>query len=71
MQTLLGRGADVNARDWQANALCAASVADKNVVQLLLGWNAGGNREGGKHDENALIALEGTWVTRNEELQKA
>ena len=74
VQTLLGRGADVNARgDRQANALCAASAADKpNVVQLLLGWNAGGDREGGKHNENALIALlEGTWVTRKEELQKA
>lgn len=72
VQALLGRGADVNARDRQANALCAASAANKpNVVQLLRGWNAGGNREGGKCNENALIALlEGTWVTRKE-LQKA
>ena len=74
VQTLLDRGPDVKARgDRQASALCAASAADKlNVVQLLLGWNAGGNQEGGKHNEIAFIALlEGTWATRKGELQKA
>jgi len=41
------------------------------VVRLLLDWNADGNQQGGKYNENALIVLlEGTWVIRKEELQK-
>ena len=70
VQTLLERGLDVKARgDRQANALCSASAANEpNVVQLLLDWNADGNQQGGKRNENALALLEGTWVTRKEEL---
>ena len=73
VHTLLDRRADVNARgDRQADALCAASAANEpNVVRLLLDWNVDGNQQGGKRNENALIALlEGTWVTPKEELRK-
>ncbi|OCL00420.1 uncharacterized protein K441DRAFT_534214 [Cenococcum geophilum 1.58] len=73
VQTLPDRGPDVSARGGrQANALCAASAAhEPNVVRLLLDWNADGNQQGRKRNENALIALiKGTWVTRKEELQK-